>query len=115
MDINATMRRFVFSGSGFMLLLTMVFAAPAAWSVSDDATPPGVTHRVVPVPEVAPAPGLYAAVPYTGLVVVPPAMDPKFIVPPRRGATARVIVPPPTGLVPLREKCRPGTGRFSPR
>ena len=68
---------------------------------------------MIPAPAVAPAPGLYAAVPYTALVVVPPPIDPKFAVPPRTAATARVIVPPATDLVPLRvEKFRPGPGRF---
>jgi hypothetical protein len=47
-------------------------------------------------------PGLYKAVPYSALVVVPAPGDPKFVVSPGGKARGRVIEPPPAGLVPLR-------------
>lgn len=62
--------------------------------------------RVAPAPgcklELEVQPGLYKAVPYSAVVVVPAPVDPKFVVPPGGKARGRVIEPPAIELVPLR-------------
>jgi hypothetical protein len=66
------------------------------------------TLRAVPGPgckvELEVQPGLYAAVPYSALVVVPAPVDPKFVVPPVGKAKGRVIPPPAIELVPLQRR-----------
>jgi hypothetical protein len=51
-----------------------------------------------------PAPSLYAAVPYSAIVVVPEPMDQKLAVSPGGGHLDRsaIVEPPPIKLVPLR-------------
>lgn len=47
------------------------------------------------------APGVYTAVPFTGIVVIPPVNDAKFVYPPMDELSqGRVILPPPTLLIP---------------
>ena len=59
-------------------------------------------RRIDPTTTTTPAPGAYASVPFSSIVVVPPPIDPKSVVRPREMlAVARIIQPPPTILVPL--------------
>lgn len=47
------------------------------------------------------APGLYASYPYTGLVMIPPVIDRRFIIPAPSKLTPNVDIEPPIWLVPV--------------
>jgi len=92
---------------GAMILLLGVTSHPTSIS----AAPPEVAG-LHPTKQVAtdtaraanqtPAPGLYAAIPFSAIVVVPAENDSHMIVdPPNRLAQSRIIHGPPVTLVPL--------------
>lgn len=88
-----------------LALALLVAAVTLADSPKSDqkapaASAPKIEWKSTSQPSATPAPGIYASVPYSAIVVVPPETDTKFVITPPKGAVESTVQPPVYKLVP---------------